>query len=552
MPDYKSLRGMQLLREAHLNKGVAFTEEERKTLGLDGLLPPVVQPKELQFERVKENLSRKPNDLEKYFYLMGLHDRNEQLFYYACQQDPDTILPLVYTPTVGQACQEFGHIIRGVPRGMFISINDRGHIREILENWPDPSVRAIIVTDGERILGLGDLGANGMGIPIGKTSLCTGCAGVPPNWMLPITLDVGTNNEKLLEDPLYIGLKRRRASGKEYDDFMDEFMEATESRFGPNILIQFEDFGHENALRLLEKYDHKYCAFNDDIQGTAAVVVAGILSAQELMKKRLEEMDFLFIGAGMANVGIAKLLMNAMEQNGISTEDARKRMWLMDSKGLLTKSRLNSLDSYKRDFVKDHEDVKTVDDMVEKLKPAVIIGACAQAEMFTEKAVRTMAKAHERPLIFALSNPTNKSECTAEQAYTWSEGRAIFSSGSPFDPVTLNGKKYITGQANNCYIFPGMILAVTSARIKPVENSLFLTAAESIAHYMKRHHSDLLSQGCLYPPLRSILDVSLHLATFVVHKAQQLGITLEQLPEDIQKEIAEVRYIPYITGINRL
>ncbi|MDR2981920.1 MAG: NAD-dependent malic enzyme, partial [Puniceicoccales bacterium] len=427
----KGKRGIQLLQDPLLNKGTVFTEAERDALGLRGLLPPRIATPATQLKRVLDNMRSKTSDMEKYIFLSSLHDRNEVLFYRVVCSNIEETVPLIYTPTIGQACLTYGHIFRK-PRGLYITSNDRGRIREILQNWPNDNVRMIVVTDGERILGLGDLGANGMGIPVGKLSLYTACAGISPEQCLPITIDVGTNNKELREDPLYIGLQQERIRGAEYESFIEEFISATLEIF-PKTCIQFEDFGNANAFHLLHKYRDKICTFNDDIQGTASVALAGIYSALRITGKKLADQKFLFLGAGEAGLGIGDLILEALKSEGMPEAEARKHCWFVDSKGLVVKSRTDLVE-HKKPYAHDHAPAKTFLEAIEALKPTAIIGVAGMSGGFDQKIVETMARINERPLVFALSNPTSKAECTAEQAYTWSDGRAIVATGSPFPP----------------------------------------------------------------------------------------------------------------------
>uniref|UniRef100_A0A8C5E3C0 Malic enzyme n=1 Tax=Gouania willdenowi TaxID=441366 RepID=A0A8C5E3C0_GOUWI len=409
---------------------------------------------------------------------MGLQDRNEKLFYRVIMSNVERFMPIIYTPTVGLACQLYGHIFRR-PRGLFITIHDRGHIAAILKNWPEINVRVVCVTDGERILGLGDLGCHGMGIPVGKLALYTACGGVPPQQCLPVTLDVGTDNEALLKDPLYIGLRHKRVRGQAYDDLLDEFMNAVSDRYGMDCLIQFEDFANINAFRMLNKYRNKFCTFNDDIQGTAAVAVAGLLAALRITKTKMCDHTIVFQGAGEAAMGIAELVTMAMEKEGLPKEEGLKKIWMVDSKGLIVKV-IHTHTVFFCNFVYICCCfVCFWKDVVRELKPTVIIGVAAVSRAFTEQIIRDMASFNERPIIFALSNPTSKAECTAEQCYTLTEGRAIFASGSPFDPVTLpDGRTFYPGQGNNSYIFPGVGLGVIACGLQNITEEVFLTAAE--------------------------------------------------------------------------
>ena len=431
-------RGTALLREPLLNKGTAFNAAERDAFGLRGLLPPRINSQADQVRRVLENFRRKPTDLDKYINLAALHDRNETLFFRVVVDNPDEMMPIIYTPTVGLACQQFGHIFQR-PRGLFVSIEDLGRVESVLRNWPHRDVAMIVVTDGERILGLGDQGADGMGIPVGKLSLYTACAGVHPRQCLPVVLDVGTNNAALLEDPLYIGLPQHRVRGEAYDALLDEFIAATQVVF-PGVVVQFEDFANQNAFRLLQKWRDRICTFNDDIQGTAAVALAGIVSALRISGGRLGEQRLLFLGAGEAATGIADLAVTAMVAEGLTPAAARARCWLFDSRGLVHDGR-SDLVEHKRPYAHPHAPVTVFADAVRALRPTAIIGVAASAGAFTEEVVREMSAINKRPIVFALSNPTSKAECTAEQAYRWSGGQALFASGSPFGPVTMDGRR---------------------------------------------------------------------------------------------------------------
>ncbi len=530
--------GVALLHDASLNKGTAFTEKERDMFGLRGLLPPRVCTLDTQVMRVLENFRRKSDDLEKYIFLMGLQARNETLFYRVLVDNLDEMMPIIYTPTVGQACQEYGHIFRS-PRGLFISAKDRGRVPDLLRNWPHEDVRIIVVTDGERILGLGDLGANGMGIPVGKLALYTACAGVHPRLTLPVTLDVGTENEQLLDDPLYIGIPERRIRGKAYDELFDEFLVAAQDFF-PHAMIQLEDFANANAFRLLKKYRNQTCIFDDDIQGTAAVALAGLYSALRITKGTFKDQRILFFGAGQAGIGIGDLIVAGLIDEGLPVKDARSRCWFVDSKGLVVKGRRN-LAEHKLAYAHDHEFLPDLLSAVESLRPTAIIGVSGQPGMFTEKVLRAMARFNERPIVFALSNPTSKTECTAEEAYAWTEGRAIFASGSPFDPVTLNGKTYIPAQGNNAYIFPGLGLGVIACGAKHITDRMFLLAAKALAHEISE---DDLKEGHIYPPLAKIRSVSAVIAAAVCEVAYDQGIASKKRPQDLLEMIKSQMYWP--------
>jgi malate dehydrogenase (oxaloacetate-decarboxylating)(NADP+) len=530
--------GVQLIRDPAFNKGTAFTEKEREVLGLRGLLPPKIHTLDDQVLRVLENVHRKPNDIEKYIFMISLQDRNKTLFYRIVTDYIEEMMPIIYTPTVGQACVEYGHIFRR-PRGIFISAKDRGRMPELLRNWPYQDIRIIVVTDGERILGLGDLGADGMGIPVGKLALYTACAGIHHAFSLPITLDIGTENEALLNDPLYIGLKQRRLRGAAYDDFVEEFIMAVEEVF-PRALVQFEDFANVNAFRLLEKYRERICAFNDDIQGTAAVTLAGIYSALRITGSRLKEQKFLFLGAGEAGLGAADLTVSAMVGSGLAVEEARELCWFVDSRGLVVKSR-SDLSAHKRVYAHDHEFIPDFLTAVETLKPTAIIGVSGKARMFTRPILEAMARINERPLVFSLSNPTSNTECTAEEAYTWTEGRAIYTSGSPFEPVVFQGKKFVPAQGNNVYIFPGVGLGAIACQARHVTNEMFFVAAKTLASLVSEED---LEQGSLFPPLPKIREVSAAIATAVAEVAYERGLATVPKPEDLQAFIKSQMYEP--------
>jgi malate dehydrogenase (oxaloacetate-decarboxylating)(NADP+) len=539
-------KGVAILQDPALNKGTAFTEAERDALNLRGLLPPHVASQELQLGRVLENFRRQPTDLEKYVNLRSLHDRNETLFFRLLIDHPDEMTPIVYTPTVGLACQRYTHIYQR-PHGVFLSAADRGRVEQVLANWPRRDVAIIVVSDGERILGLGDLGANGMGIPVGKLALYTACAGVPPNACLPVLLDVGTNNSELLDDPLYIGLHQPRLRGEAYDALVEEFVVAANKLF-PGVVIQFEDFATHNAFRLLQKYRDRIPTFNDDIQGTAAVVVAGILSALRITGGALGDQVLLFQGAGEAATGIADLAVEAMVTQGADAARARERCWLFDSHGLVVKQR-SGLAEHKRRYAHDHAPADTLLDAVKTLRPTAIIGVAAVGGAFTEDIVRAMAALNKRPMIFALSNPTSKSECTAAQAYRWSGGRALFACGSPFDPITIDGLSFVPRQGNNSYIFPGVGLGVIVSQASRVTDEMFMAAATTLAEQVTQED---LRQGSLYPPLKNIREVSAHIAVAVAEVAHRRGFARTSKPSDllaqVRSQMYEPRYASYVSA----
>jgi len=529
--------GTTLLHDPLLNKGTAFTEVERDALGLRGLLPPHVHTQEEQATRVLNHLRSISDPLQKYIALNALHDRNEALFFRVMCDYIDEFMPFVYTPTVGLACQKFGHVFQR-PRGLFIGTNDRGRIAQLLRNWPYEA-GIIVVTDGERILGLGDLGANGMGIPVGKLSLYTACAGVHPTLCLPVTLDMGTNNETLLDDPFYVGQRQHRVTGKAYDDLVEEFIDAAQSVF-PGVIIQFEDFANHNAFRLLNKYRDKICTFNDDIQGTAAVALAGVFSALRIKGTRLADERVLFLGAGEAATGIADLIVSAMVADGVPVEKARQHCWLVDSKGLVVKSRTDLVD-HKLHYAHDHAPVSDFLTAIKDLKPTAIIGVAAVGGTFNPEVLAEMARLNTQPIIFALSNPTSKAECTAEQAYRGTDGRALFACGSPFDPVTLNGKTFVPRQGNNSYIFPGVGLGAIASKTTRINDAMFMAAARTLAELVT---DDDLKQGSLFPALARIREVSAQIGVAVAENAYASGLAGKPKPQDVMADVRAQMYDP--------
>ena len=530
--------GAKLLQDPFLNKGTAFTEDEREELMLEGLLPPRVLTMGQQCAKILESVRRKPTDLEKYITLMALYDRNRTLFYKVIEENLEEMMPIIYTPTVGQACQEFSHIFRKT-RGLYVATKNKGRIRKILQNWPHHDVRIIVVTDGERILGIGDLGVDGMGIPVGKLCLYTACAGIHPSSCLPVCIDVGTNNEQLLNDPLYLGMQNVRPHQEEYDELIEEFIMAVKEVF-PNALVQFEDIGNRNAFRLLSKYRDRICCFNDDIQGTASVAVAGILSAMRMTKRNFGEQKFLFLGAGEAGIGIGDLIVSAMADQGMPQREARNLCWYMDSKGLVVKSR-KGLAEQKLPYAHDHEFIPDFLTAVETLKPTAIIGVSGQPRTFTRPVLEAMARHNERPIVFALSNPTSRSECTAEEAYKWTRGRAVFASGSPFAPVTFNGRRYMPGQGNNVYIFPGVGLGAIAAEARYVNDQMFLVAAKVLVDQVSEED---YQAGCIYPPLTKIREVSAGIATAVAEVAYKRDIAANTKPDDLAAHVRSLMYEP--------
>jgi malate dehydrogenase (oxaloacetate-decarboxylating)(NADP+) len=528
---------MALLRDPLLNKGTGFSDQERDALGLRGLLPAHVLSMQAQAERVLTNLRQQPNDLQKYVALNALHDRNEALFFRIVTDNIDEIQPLIYTPTVGLACQRFGHIFQR-PRGLFVSANDRGRISAVLRNWPY-AAKLIVVTDGERILGLGDLGANGMGIPVGKLSLYSACAGIHPKLCLPVMLDVGTNNESLLNDPYYVGLRQKRITGQPYDELVDEFITAARQVF-PGVLIQFEDFANHSAFHLLHRYRDKIPTFNDDIQGTAAVALAGLFSALRVTGGKLKEQKLLFLGAGEAATGIADLVVSAMVADGASEADARAQIWLVDSRGLVVKDRAG-LNAQKLRYAHAHPPVGDFLSAIKDVKPTAIIGVAAVGGTFTPAVLRTMAEINKQPIVFALSNPTSQAECSAEEAYRHTGGRALFACGSPYDPVTIDGKTFVPRQGNNSYIFPGVGLGAIASETRLVTDEMFMAAAHTLAEMVSEAD---LKQGSLYPALPQIREVSARIGAAVAEIAYQRGLAAVPAPNDLHALVQAQMYDP--------
>ncbi|XP_038711324.1 NADP-dependent malic enzyme [Tripterygium wilfordii] len=534
--------GYTLLRDPHHNKGLAFNEKERDAHYLRGLLPPSIVTQELQEKKLMHNFRQYQVPLQRYMAMMDLQERNERLFYKLLIDNVEELLPVVYTPTVGEACQKYGSIFRR-PQGLYISLKEKGKVLEVLKNWPERSIQVIVVTDGERILGLGDLGCQGMGIPVGKLSLYTALGGVRPSACLPVTIDVGTNNEKLLNDEFYIGLKQKRATGQEYNELMEEFISAVKQNYGEKVLVQFEDFANHNAFELLAKYSQTHLVFNDDIQGTASVVLAGLLAALKLVGGTLADHKFLFLGAGEAGTGIAELIaLEISRQTKAPVEETRKQIWLVDSKGLIVSSRKESLQHFKKPWAHEHEPVKELVDAVKEIKPTVLIGTSGVGKTFTKEVVEAMASFNEKPLILSLSNPTSHSECTAEEAYTWSEGRAIFASGSPFDPVMYDGKVFVPGQANNAYIFPGFGLGLIISGAIRVRDDMLLAASEALAAQVTQENYD---KGLIYPPFSNIRKISAHIAAKVAAKVYELGLASRlPRPKDLVKHAESCMYSP--------
>lgn len=532
-------------KQSFSNKDLAFTTEERTQLKLNGVYPAGQHSIEVQVKKELDYLRTLPTDLLKYIHLTNLQNRNETLFYRICLEHTTEITPLLYTPTVGEACVKYSKIFRE-PRGLFISINDLGHVREILDNYPIEKVQVIVVTDGERILGLGDLGANGMGIPVGKLSLYTAFAGVDPRYCLPVTIDVGTNNADNLADPCYIGLRQQRVRGESYDKLIEEFIMAAHDKW--QCLIQFEDFGNTNAFRLLEEYQSRVCTFNDDIQGTASVVVAGLLATPRITNMPLTDHTFLFCGAGEAGTGIGQMIVIALKHLGMSEEDARKRCWFVDSGGLVVKSRKN-LAHHKLEFAHEHAEVKTFDEAVKVLKPTALIGVSGVPNSFSKSTLEYMASINKHPIVFALSNPTSQSECTAQEAYEYTNGTAVFASGSPFAPVSVHNKNFTPGQGNNAYIFPGVGLGIVATQATKVTDEVFYLAAQTLATLVQQQQID---EGCLYPPLVDIRDVSKSIAIAVAEHIFQRGYTKMEKPKDLHEFIKNQMYVPSYDLVSKI
>ena len=532
------LRGMEVLDSPNLNKGTAFTDYEREQLGLVGLLPDSVEDIERQLERVLGHLKEKPTDLERYIYLIGLCDRNEALFYKLLMSDPMRFLPIVYDPTVAEACLKFGYIYRR-SRGMYVSIRHKGRVAEVLRNWPVKDVRFICVSTGGRILGLGDIGANGMGIPIGKLQLYTACAAVPPDCLLPILLDIGTTNNTLRADPLYLGLRQQPPSEEELDEFVDEFVQAVQEVF-PGCCIHFEDWKGTDAIRLLAKYKDKVLCYNDDIQGTASVTLAGLITALQILDAKLVDQRILFLGAGSAGIGIANLLASAMQQQGLTREEAAARISLFDINGLIEPSR-KDLSSSQQVYAHQHAPSKDLIATIESLKPTILIGVSTTGGAFNQRVVETISKLNERPIIFALSNPTDKAECTAEQAYTWSKGKALYAAGVQFPDVNVDGQTFHPGQANNFYIFPAVGLAVYATRAKRFTDEVFIVVAQGSADQVTEEQR---SQGMLFPSQADILEVEVAIATRTAEYIFDNGLATVERPTDIRSWIEGQLYNP--------
>jgi malate dehydrogenase (oxaloacetate-decarboxylating)(NADP+) len=531
-------RGVELLRDPALNKSTAFTEAERQALGLVGLVPDTAESEDLQLRRVMDQLGDKPTDLERYIYLINLLDHDETLFYRTIMSDPARFLPIVYDPTIGEACLKFGHIYRG-PRGMYLTMTRRGHVKEVLRNWPVQDVRVICVSDGGRILGLGDLGANGMGIPIGKLQLYTACAGVPPKPLLPMLLDAGTNNEQYLHDPLYLGLRQTRPPTPELYSFVDEFVEAVQEVF-PKCCIHFEDWTGVDAVHLLKRYRDKYCVYNDDVQGTAGIVLAGMINATRIKGTQLKDEKYLFLGAGSAGIGLADLLCSALVQQGMSLQDAQAKVYMFDINGLLESSRTDLVD-FQKPYAHPHAPTRDFVEAINSIKPTTIIGVSTVGGAFTKQVVEALSEINQRPVILALSNPTEHAECTPEQAYSWSKGKAIYAAGVQFPPVHLDGQTFLPGQANNFYIFPAIGMAIYATQAKRVTDDMFIEAAKAVADQVP---DTLLNQGLLYPLQSNILATEINTAARVAKLVFEHGLARVDQPADMEAFIRSHVYTP--------
>ena len=549
-PSTKSLRGIDVLHNPNLNKGTAFNSKEREDLGLVGLLPDGIETLDRQVERVLGHLAQKPTDLERYIYLIGLADRNETLFYKVLMSDPARFLEIVYDPTIGEACLKFDHIYRR-PRGMYLSITRKGHVREVLRNWPVKDVRFICVTNAGRILGLGDLGANGMGIPIGKLQLYTAAAGVPPEGLLPMYLDAGTNNESYLQDPLYVGLRQRRPASEELYAFVDEFVEAVQEVF-PNCCIHFEDWTGVDAVALLARYRNKVSCYNDDIQGTAGVTLAGLINALKITGGRLKDQRILFLGAGSAAIGLADLIVSALGQEGVSPDAARQQIRLFDRQGLVVAGR-PGLAAHKLPFAHklspskpfNHLDLATeypqIVAAIEDFKPTILIGVSTVGKLFSQEVVEAMSRINERPIIFALSNPIEKHECLPEDAYAWSGGKVVYAGGVQFPPVHIGGQTFLPSQANNLYIFPAVGMAIYATNAKRVTDEMFIEAARAAADQVT---PEQLQLGMLFPPQSDILEVEIQTAARVAKVIFDADLARVKRPANIRSWIEGQVYHP--------
>ena len=553
MSDYKSgnsERGLELLHDPKINKSTGYTEAERQALGLIGLVPDVTESMETQLTRVLLQLKSKATDLDQFIYLINLLDANETLFYRTLMSDPARFLEIVYDPTIAEACLKFDHIFRR-PRGMYLSISRKGHVKEVLRNWPVKDVRFICVTDGGRILGLGDLGANGMGIPIGKLELYTAAAGVPPEGLLPMYLDAGTNNETYLRDPLYVGLRQHRPPTEELYAFVDEFVDAVQEVF-PNCCIHFEDWTGSDAIALLARYRNRVSCYNDDIQGTGGVTLAGLINALKIAGGQLKEQRVLFLGAGSAAIGLADLIVSGMGQQGLAPDVARQQIRMFDTQGLVVAGR-PTLASHKLPYAHklppskpfDHLDLASecpqIVAAIEDFKPTVLIGVSTVGKLFSQEVVEAMSRLNARPIIFALSNPIDKHECLPEQAYAWSRGKAIYAGGVQFPPVHLDGRTFLPSQANNLYIFPAIGMAIYATNAKRATDEMFIEAAHAVADQVT---PEQLKLGMLFPPQSNILEVEVQTAVRVAKLVFDAGLARVDRPVNMETFIRQHVYKP--------
>ena len=534
----KGKSGIELLRDPQTNQSTDFPLETRGEKGLLGLLPPREETLQLQVDRCLLQLSKKPNDLEQYIYFSQLCDDNQTLFYAVLASDPARFLKIVYDPTVGAACLEFGHIYRK-PNGLYVSIDQRGKVKEVLANWPIKDVRVICVSTGGRILGLGDLGANGMGIPIGKLQLYTACAAVPPEILLPVLLDCGTDNQTLLDDPLYLGLKQKRPSTEDLDSFVQEFVDAVQGLY-PKCCIHFEDWKGTDAIRLLARYVNKISCYNDDIQGTGSVTVAGLYNALKITKGKLKDQRVLFLGAGSAGIGIANMIVSAMELEGLTVEKAQSQISLFDVNGLLTTD-TKGLSEQQKKYAHKQKQTKDFVEAINAIKPTILIGVSTVKGTFTQQVIEAMTKLNDRPIIFALSNPTDHAECTAQDAYGYSDGKAIYAAGVQFDPVQIKGKTYYPSQANNFYIYPAVGLAVVATEAKHVPDEIFIEAAKALADQVTKEQLD---KGALFPQQSAVQETSIKTAIKCTQKIIDLGLARVKKPESVEDLVTSLLYKP--------
>ena len=536
-----SVTGQALLENPLLNKGSAFSEEERREFGLSGLVPPHVSTTEEQLARTYGSYTQKNSDIERFIYLVSLQDRNETLFYRLLQEHITEMMPIIYTPVVGEGCKQYSRIYRR-PRGLYISYTQRDNIDTLLANAANKDIDVIVVTDGERILGLGDLGVGGMGIPVGKLSLYTLCAGVPPARTLPMILDVGTDNQELLQDPLYLGWRHERVRGQDYDDFVEALVTAVIKRF-PNVLLQWEDFAKNNATRLLERYRDRLCTFNDDIQGTGAVTLAGLLAAMRATATKISNQQIVMLGAGSSATGISDQIVSAMISEGLNLEEAKASIWLVDSRGLVHSDR-SGLEPFKQKYAQDiartsewqlpNPNQITFFDVIKNVKPSILVGTSAQPGTFTESVIGEMAKHVEHPVIFPLSNPTSKSEAIPADLIRWTEGRALVATGSPFAPVVFEGRTFHIGQCNNAFIFPGVGLGVIGCGARRVTNEMFVAAARALAEFSPAMIDPTAS---LYPALEGVRNLSRNVALAVAKEAVRSGLAESVSESDLERRI---------------